>query len=203
MASLDRINNDFGDIDLELLDLILKGVFPENQKILDVGCGEGRNLIYFFQHHFEVHAIDQEKSAVDLVRYIAKSFQKDPTHINLVNLTDLSVTEGLYDSILCSRVLHFSDSEQMFLESWHRLVELVRTGGVVYFTTDSKIGFERHVKKLEEGKWQFKDGSVRFLLTEQLLDKMEIEAHFESIVPMKTILYEDQHAQTILCLRKL
>ncbi len=201
-AEKKNYNNIFGDIDLELLDLILKGHFTENQKILDIGCGEGRNLIYFLQEDFDVYAIDSDRSSVDLVKYMVKNFGKDPDRIMHRSILDDVSDLAHMDSIICSRVLHFCENEKSFLSAWRQIASLLRSGGLLYLAMDSMIGFTDHVKKISSEKYQFADGSVRFLLTEALLSKMKISELFECLSPTKTIHYEYKHAQTILCLKK-
>ena len=198
----ENLNNVFGDIDLELLDLILKGQFEGRKKILDVGCGEGRNLIYFFQHDFDVYAMDSDRSSVELVKYMAKNFGKDPQRIFQKSITEDVSEIGKMDAVICSRVLHFSENEEAFLCSWRNIEQLLKPGGLLFFSMDTTIGFQNHVTSLSHGKYQFKDGSVRFLLSHELLNKMDVSAVFENIAPVKTIHYDDQHAQTILCLKK-
>ena len=64
------VNNFFGDIDMDLLDMILKGHFEDQNKILEIGCGGGRNLIHFLQTAFDLYAIDTDPSAVEMARFI-------------------------------------------------------------------------------------------------------------------------------------
>ncbi len=198
----ENFNNIFGDIDLELLDLILKGHFDQHQRVLDVGCGEGRNLIFFFQRAFDVYALDSDRSSVELVKYMAKNFGKDPDKIIHQNILDENLSFGAMDAIICSRVLHFSENETDFLKAWHRLSHMLKSGGLLYLSVDSMIGFQKHVKPVTNNQWQFNDGSVRFLLNEELLKRMDVSRTYESLVPMKTINFEDQHANTVFCLKK-
>lgn len=198
----ENYNNVFGDIDLELLDLILKGNFSSVKKILDVGCGEGRNLIYFFQRDFDVYAIDTDQSSVDLVKYMARSFGKDPQKILQRSIFEDHTDIARMDAIICSRVLHFCENEKEFLNGWKNIIQILKPGGLLYFSSDSMIGFQDHVSKLSDHKYQFTDGSVRFLLSTELLSKMDVSDSFEYLSPVKTIHYADQHAQSILCLKK-
>ncbi len=198
----ENYNNVFGDIDLELLDLILKGYFSNVKRLLDVGCGDGRNLIYFLQKEFEIYAIDQDKSCVELVRYMVRNFERDPERIIHAAILDRTFSKNFFDAVLCSRVLHFSESEQSFLRSWYKMHEILKPGGLLYVSSDTMIGFERNVRRIDSEKWQFSDGSVRFLVSNELLQKMDIEKHFEWIAPMKTIHYGDHHAQVVFCLKK-
>jgi len=202
VSAKENYNNVFGDIDLELLDLILKGYFVEDQKVLDIGCGEGRNLIYFLQKKFDIYAIDKDRSAVDLVRFMFEKFDRNPEKvIHRSILEDLSDI-GFMDAIICCRVLHFSENNDSFLEAWRKIHQILKTGGILYLSMDSMIGFQNHITKVSGNKYQFKDGSVRFLLDEQLLDQMKISDGYEFLSPAKTIHYENRHAQTVLCLKK-
>ena len=65
------LRQQFGDIDIYLFDQILRGRFDSRQRVLDAGCGDGRNLVYLLQHGFECYGVDSEPSAVDVVRQLA------------------------------------------------------------------------------------------------------------------------------------
>src|SRR5881392_1026383 len=49
----------FGEIDIYLFDQLVRGRFDGRRRILDAGCGGGRNLPYFLARGFEVYAIDE------------------------------------------------------------------------------------------------------------------------------------------------
>ena len=70
---LSDINNEIGDIDLFLLDLILKGRVKEGMSVLDAGCGSGRNLLYFLRQGFEVRGIDSSESEVNAANFLSRS----------------------------------------------------------------------------------------------------------------------------------
>src|SRR6476646_6383598 len=61
----------FGDIDIYLFDQILRGRFDGRQRILDAGCGAGRNLHYFAARGFDVYGIDEDPAAVAAARKLA------------------------------------------------------------------------------------------------------------------------------------
>ena len=44
----------FGQIDIYLFDQLLKGRIAPGMRILDAGCGRGRNLVYFLQAGHDV-----------------------------------------------------------------------------------------------------------------------------------------------------
>ena len=51
--------------DLYLIDQILKGRFDNTKRVLDVGCGTGRNLPYFLHGDFEVFGIDSDEKQIN------------------------------------------------------------------------------------------------------------------------------------------
>ena len=46
------------NVDIYILDQILKDRYQSGAKILDAGCGNGRNLKWFYQPDYEIHGTD-------------------------------------------------------------------------------------------------------------------------------------------------
>src|SRR6266446_7763997 len=65
----------FGEIDIYLFDQIIKGRFDRRRRLLDAGCGDGRNLIYFLRRGFTCFGIDRDVAAVDHVRRLAERLE--------------------------------------------------------------------------------------------------------------------------------
>src|ERR1700682_1853521 len=61
----------FGGIDIYLFDQLLKGRFVPGMRVLDAGCGSGRNLVYFLRSGYEVFALDESDDAVSHTRRLA------------------------------------------------------------------------------------------------------------------------------------
>src|SRR5215208_5882368 len=61
----------FGQIDIYLFDQLLKGRFDPRMRVLDAGCGGGRNLIYFLREGYEACGVDQSIEAITQVRALA------------------------------------------------------------------------------------------------------------------------------------
>lgn len=61
----------FGGIDIYIFDQLLKGRFVLGMKVLDAGCGTGRNLVYFLRSGYEVFGVDESSQAIALVRELA------------------------------------------------------------------------------------------------------------------------------------
>src|SRR5437588_5545619 len=71
MSSSTNLHDWFGEIDIYLFDLLLKGRITPEMKLLDAGCGGGRNLTYFFKTGFDVSGVDQSSAAIAETRSLA------------------------------------------------------------------------------------------------------------------------------------
>lgn len=67
------LQEQFGQIDIYLFDQLLKGRISPGMRILDAGCGSGRNLVYFLRERYEVYATDSDADAVDNIRSLART----------------------------------------------------------------------------------------------------------------------------------
>ena len=65
------LNERFGDIDIYLFDQILRGRITPGMRVLDAGCGFGRNLVYFLREGYEVFGVDADPHAIGHVRDLA------------------------------------------------------------------------------------------------------------------------------------
>src|ERR1700710_1046359 len=81
----------YGNIDIYLFDQLLKGRFDNCSKIIDIGCGGGRNLHYFLQNGFEVYGIDPDAGAVDYVKQLSAALAPNNPQANFT----VSVAEKL------------------------------------------------------------------------------------------------------------
>ena len=186
-------------MDLFLMDLILKGHIPTDSKILDVGCGEGRNGIYFIRQGFEYHGWDTDESKLKLLEYLAKSIKGSKVYFRVQDLRE-SADRDMYDVIICSRVLHFANSAEDFFRMCGNMTSMLKSGGVLYMSLDSMIDNDLG-KVLESGKVEFPDGKIRFVLTIDMYN--DIKKGFEEIEPLRTLVHHFERSQSFICLRKL
>ena len=61
------LQEQFGQIDIYLFDQLLKGRIAPGMRILDAGCGGGRNIVYFLREGYEVFAVDADREAVEFL----------------------------------------------------------------------------------------------------------------------------------------
>lgn len=194
-----EINNFFGDMDLFLMDLILKGKIPEDSSVLDIGCGEGRNGIFFIQNGYEYHGWDSDASKLRLIAYLSANLPGSNTHFRGGDFLSTENSKQ-FSCIICSRVLHFAESEQHFLAMWQKVKNLLLPGGILYASMDSVVD-NNLGRLLENGQYEFPDTKIRFALTPELYE--EIKKGFEEIEPLRTLVQHHERAQSIICFKKI
>jgi SAM-dependent methyltransferase len=77
MAIPMTIQEQFGQIDIYVFDQILRGNITGGMRVLDAGCGYGRNLVHLLREGCEVFALDADANAVEHVRQLSASLGRD------------------------------------------------------------------------------------------------------------------------------
>ena len=62
------LQKQFGQIDIYLFDQILRGNISPRMRVVDAGCGGGRNIQYLLREGYEVFGVDVSAEAVAAVR---------------------------------------------------------------------------------------------------------------------------------------
>lgn len=199
-----QLNKTLGNIDLYLLDFILKGYFPVHSKILDAGCGEGRNLHYFIQNDYEVYGFDKNPAAIKMLQLVARTLKPSlsPDHFLISPVEDHPYPPNAFDLIICSAVLHFADNEPHFWQMIGALEESLAPQGKLFIRMASDIGIENKVKAVGDSKFLLPDGSLRFLLTRNLYTHVLDRYGFAEIEPIKTVNVADQRCMSTILLTK-
>src|SRR5687767_15402714 len=107
----DELRSWFGEIDIYLFDQLQKGRFDGRRRVLDAGCGDGRNLVYFLRNGFTCFGVDLDPDAISCLRGTASDLAPDLPSSNFTvgDLERLEHPDASMDAIVCSAVLHFAD----------------------------------------------------------------------------------------------
>jgi len=193
----------YGDIDIYLFDQLLKGRYDDLNKVLDVGCGSGRNLYYFLRNGYEVFGIDASPQAVETVRQLSAELAPKNSLENFIVCTaeSLPYDDATFDLIICSAVLHFARDEQHFYDMLSSMFRVLKPRGYFFARLASDMGIEELVRPLGNRRYLLPDGSERFLVNEQMLRTYTHEFG-ELYEPIKTTNVQNMRCMTTWCVQK-
>ena len=199
-----ELRSSFGAIDIYLFDQLLRGRFDGRTRVLDAGCGDGRNLVFLLRAGFEVFGIDRSAAAVDRVRTLAAGIAPGlpPDHFVAGEIDALPWPDSGMDAVICSAVLHFASGEAHFARMMEEMWRVLRPGGLFFARLASVIGLEAPVELDEDRRARLPDGSVRFLVDAAFLQGWVERLGAEPLDPVKTTNVQNLRCMTTWVLKK-
>ena len=193
----------FGEIDIYLFDQLLRGRFDRRPRVLDAGCGAGRNLTYFLRRGFTCFGIDRDPAAIARVRALAAQLAPDLPLQNFLagDLDHLPWDDGSLDVVVCSAVLHFAADLAHFDRMVRELWRVIARDGMLFVRLASNIGLEDAVGAAGR-RVRLPDGSDRFVVDEAMLLERTQQLGGQLLDPIKTTNVQQQRCMTTWCVRK-
>ncbi len=196
------VQDQFGQIDIYVFDQILRGNIGPGMRVLDAGCGYGRNLVYLLREGTEIFALDAEPAAVQHVRALAAELAP---HLPAENfqvgaIEKMNFPDGFADVVLCNSVLHFARDEEHFLAMVEELWRVLRPGGMLFCRLGSRIGMD--FERVRRNIYRIGDGFEWFLVDEPVLLRMTEQMNGLLIDPLKTTIVQDYRCMTTWVVRK-
>jgi tellurite methyltransferase len=198
------LQEQFNQIDIYLFDQLLKGRFSPGMRILDAGCGSGRNLVYFLREGYEVYAADSDAQSVDTVRSFARKFAPalPASNFRVEPVEGMSFDDACADVVISNTVLHLASDdaqfESMLLGSWR----VLKPGGLFFCRLASTIGMESQFQRIQGRRFRSPDGAERYLVDEAMLASIAERLGGELADPLKTTVVQNQRSMTTWVLRK-
>ena len=186
--------------DIYLLDQIIKGRFLPEHKILDAGCGRGRNMRWFANHNYNVQGCDTNE---EMLQESPPYTGLPATCFKVAAVENMPYANDEFDHVICNAVLHFAESPQHFLAMMKEMHRVLKPGGVLFIRMTSKFGLPENYTDMGNGRFLQQDGYERFLLTKDLLNQVKTAIGFEQLEPVKSILVEELRSMTTLVLTKV
>src|SRR3989344_6934379 len=76
-----------------------------DEKILDAGCGTGRDVIYLSDQGFEVVGVDASQAGIDIARHRVDEAEKTNLQFDIANIEKLPYEDESFDAIYSGYVL--------------------------------------------------------------------------------------------------
>jgi len=189
---------EFGQIDIYLFDQLLRGRIAAGMRLVDAGCGGGRNLIYFFRNGFDVFGADADPAAIRSVRAIAKRLAPDlpETNFRVEPVEQMTFPDAFADVVLSSAVLHFAKDDEQFAGMVQETWRVLKPGGLLFCRLASNIGMETRVQRIDGRRFLLPDGSERYLVDQAMLLDLTRDLGGRLLDPLKTTIVQDQRCMT-------
>ncbi len=141
---------------------------PASVKVLDVGCGAGRNTVLLLKMGFDVWACDLHESMVRRAREKSKKYLRNKTNKRIVmaDMKRLPFKDSVFNVIIANGIYHNVDSLSELRAAVGETARVLKRGGYVcinmFYAKNSKVPF----KKLNVDKFTFltKEGLHMVLL---------------------------------------
>jgi tellurite methyltransferase len=202
-AISDSLRSTFGEIDIYLFDQLSRGRFDGRRRVLDAGCGSGRNLPYLLAQGFEVFASDRDPAAVASVTRLFSRLAPDRSVdcVRQAEVTALPWPDRSMDAVISSAVLHFARDAGHFHAMVQEMWRVLAPGGLLFARLATSIGLERHLER-PVGRVRLPDGSDRFVVDEETLLSLTHALGARLLDPLKTTNVQNQRAMTTWVVEK-
>lgn len=102
--------------------------YPKNSVICDVGCGNGRNMMF---PEYNFIGVDNCRAFIEICR--SKNLE-----VVEANMTSLPIKSGQFDAIICIAAFHHLYSEQSRIECLLELKRILKENGKILLSVWSK-----------------------------------------------------------------
>lgn len=200
----DALRRQFGEIDIYLFDQLLRARITRGMRVLDAGCGGGRNLVYFLREGFEVWGVDESPEAIAQMRALAATLS--PTRANdrftVGSVEKLPYADASMDVVISSAVLHFARDESHWTAMVDEMWRVLAPGGMLFARLATTIGQEGMLASLGGRRYLLLDGTDRFLVDEAMLMATTARLNALLLDPLKTSVVQNLRSMATWVVKK-
>ena len=181
-------------------------------RLLDVGCGEGVDSVFFAQHGFKVTAIDKNETYLNRFRAYRGDYKLSSITILQRSALEYSFPSNTYDVVSCILVLccmRRSEFETMLLH----MKRSVKPGGTVIMSSRNYLDpelkdYNKTEKSIEPNTFRKKEDCCRFVYfiekgrLREVFHDFEILHYYEGFAPCKYNEHPKHGDSYIICKRK-
>jgi len=198
MVKTETLLEQFDHIDVYLFDQLLRGRIVKGMRVLDAGCGTGRNLVYMLRQGFDLWATDRDPAAVAAARALAAHLfpRLSPDRFGVELVERLPFADQSMDVVISNAVLHFARDDQHFEAMVREMWRVLAPGGVFFCRLASSIGMEDRMQPLGNNRFLSPDGSEHYLVDESRVMTITSQLGARLLDPLKSTIVQDQRCMT-------
>jgi SAM-dependent methyltransferase len=148
------------------------------KQLLELGCGQGRDSIFFASNGLNVHAIDSSKVAIENINQKIKG-KNIALHLSHFEVRqDLPIDSNYFDAVYSHMFynMRFTDEELSYL--FKESSRVLKNNGLLYFSVRSdKDVFYNKGKKIDSNIYEINGFQIRFFTKIQI--KSFLSDYFE------------------------
>jgi len=197
------LREQFGDIDVYLFDQLLRGRIVSGMKVLDAGCGSGRNLVFLMRAGFDVWGVDEREDAIAAVQRLATELAPElpRERFRVERVEAMSHESGSMDVVLSSAVLHFARDADHWLAMVREMWRVLAPGGLLFARLATTVG-QPHLEPLGDSRYVMPDGTTRFLVDHERLLNVTRDLGGSLVDPLKSTVVHEQRSMGTWVVRK-
>jgi len=197
-----NLQEQFGQIDIYVFDQILRGNITHEMRVLDAGCGYGRNLVHLLREGCEIFALDADAAGVEHVRRLSAALETGlpAANFQVGPIEQMPFQDASMDVVICNSVLHFARDDQHFQAMLAELWRVLKPGGMLFCRLGSRIGM--NFERVRGNVFAIGDGSKWYLVDEAMLMGFTKQMNAVLVDPLKTTIVQDYRCMTTWVLRK-
>lgn len=201
-----KLVEQFGNIDIYIFDQLQRGNIAPGMKVLDAGCGGGRNLVYLLREGYEVFAVDASAEGVAHLKSVAATLAPNlpAENFRVEPVEALSFPEQSADVVISSAVLHFARNDAHFMAMVQAMWRVLRPGGMLFCRLASTIGTgpSQSFQPIAGRQFRMPGGMEWYLVDEAFLMRLTEELGGTLVDPLKTTVVQGGRCMTTWVLRK-
>jgi SAM-dependent methyltransferase len=155
----------YGELPSEAARQLAK-ILKKGAKVVDIGCGYGRDSIFLANEGFEVTGIDTSRRGIMAAQLWAREKGVEVTFMNR-DLMESRLPERSFDCLLCVNTIEFLDARKRSKSGhaiWKLAAEGAHIGLMVHSTEDPDL---RQGKGMGDNTWEVMPGLQKHFFTER------------------------------------
>lgn len=172
-------------------EFLLKHMNSVPKKLLDVGVGNGKNILFANKHNYECIGIDISNNLLEICR-------KKDINVFKKDILDLNNTFGCFDTIICIATIHHLENTTMQKKAIINMLNCLNDDGHLLISVWSYEMFNKTDKsdyrKFDIGpnivKWNSKNGEKKVDRFYYIHDYNSFNKMFEEIASIVPISYQ-------------